>query len=178
MKSLFTRFMVDSNRLNFNRWVFEPGMRFMADCKWWADRSPRGECHNGLDVRLYETENGVIESLPEGARIPVLFSGQVVKLIADFIGISVFVEHKTAETGLRLLTLYGHLVPASGITTGRHLARGAIVGTLAAAAEMKVPSHLHLSVVRVPSSISLEDLTWKSLADTEGVRFFDPLEFI
>jgi hypothetical protein len=158
-KSRFTEYFVRLNNLDFKRWVFEPGMAFLSESKWW-DKGYRGHRHNGLDLRLYVTRNGTIKTMPEDAKIPIIYEGKIVRGIKDFLGYTLFVAHEIFEKNSQLFTIYGHVKQTEDILPGRFLKEGAVITTLAVT-NGKVPAHLHLSAVLIPKSIPLEELTWK-----------------
>lgn len=49
-----TKNIVRINSLQFNKWIFDPGMLFKSGSKWWGDKGDRTEWHNGLDLFRYE----------------------------------------------------------------------------------------------------------------------------
>ncbi len=178
----FTRDLVCLNSLDFAGWRFLPGMLFKAQEKWWAEGRRAGR-HNGLDLRLYETKNAEVRALPEGAKIPLLKAGKIVRIIPDFIGHSIFAEHEEflfppggEKAKKRLFTIYGHVVPEEGIE-GRRLDCGSVLGKIAPAKGI-VPPHLHISMALVPGNIPLEGLRWEVFDQAEGVAFLDPAEVI
>ena len=67
-------------------------MGFGATGKWWAE-GMRATPHNGLDMRLYEDADGREAALDEATLVPTMDDGEVVAIIRDFLGESVFVAH-------------------------------------------------------------------------------------
>jgi hypothetical protein len=57
-KSHFTEHLVRVNTLSFSKWVFEPGMLFLSEMKWWGDKGRRRHRHNGLDLHSYAADDG------------------------------------------------------------------------------------------------------------------------
>lgn len=177
-RSGFTENLMKLNAIRLAKWVFEPGMLFMSENKWWADKGLRAHRHSGLDLLLYEREDGVIESLVNGTQIPALYPGTIVGYIKDFLGHSVFVSHEIREKGSQLFTIYGHVTLLEDICIGKTLKEGSVVASLEGTVNSKVPGHLHLSVVLIPDTIPLEILSWDLLEKTDNVMFFDPREII
>lgn len=167
----FTKNLVSLNGLFFRKWVLRPGMGFGSAEKWWAE-GRRYRRHNGLDLRFYENGQGQIEKLPVGTKIPLIYPGGILRIIPDFLGVSIFAEHEI-RNGRRLFTIYGHLVPEPGIE-GRRLDEGAVIGKIGKLTKSPVPAHLHISVALVPPEIPAEKLDWKALDETDGVEFMDP----
>jgi len=177
-KAHFTENLVRINALRFNKWVFEPGMLFKSELKWWADRGGRGEIHNGLDLLSYETDDGTVKKIGTDTKVPVIYEGRIVRRIKDFLGYTVFVAHDIYEGDSRLFTIYGHVLPIPEVPLGCTVEEGPIIATLSDAAETKVPVHLHLSVALIPKDIPIESFSWKLLNETANIHFFDPLHII
>lgn len=177
-KSRFTEHLVRLNNLRFKRWVFESGMSFLSESKWWGDKGPRGYRHNGLDLRLYEDDAGSLKTIEADTKIPIIYEGRLVRSIKDFLGHTLFAAHEIYEGDSQLFTLYGHVLQIADVFIGESLSDGAAVATLAGAKNMKVPGHLHLSVALIPKEIPLETLMWKNLNESEDILFFDPRDII
>ena len=107
-------------------------MRFAERAAWWRGGADRGGAHEGLDICWYRTVDGRRLSLGAGARVPVIYAGEVVSVVDDFLGASVFVAHDRRDGGgRRLHTVYGHIRPRPGLAPGSRLADGDAVGTIA-----------------------------------------------
>lgn len=177
-KSRFTENLVRLNSLSFRRWVFEPGMEFLSESKWWGDRGHRGQRHNGLDLLFYETDKGELRTLEEDTKIPIIYEGRIVKSVEDFLGYTLFAAHEIYDGDFQLFTLYGHVLQFPDIAGGEPLSEGTIIATLPATRGGKVPIHLHISAALTPKNLPLENLSWKRLNETEDITFFDPREII
>jgi len=163
-----------TNGLNPGSWRFEPGMLFGANIRWWGQGGPRKAPHNGLDIRKYEESSGRVIALDGSSRAPAARDGEVINIIKDFLGFTVFVSHKGTTGGARLFSAYGHIVPEAGLSPGAGLSKGEIIGTLSEYDGMPVPPHLHLSFFEIQAGIAREHLDWDELEGAEGVRFIDP----
>jgi len=164
----------------FVAWEFLPGMRFGERAAWWRGGTDRGAPHAGLDLCRYRTADGASASLRPGARIPSLWPGEVVAVVQDFLGSSVFVAHPLRdEAGRRLHSVYGHVRPAAGIAPGTLLGEGGEVGLIAdpPADRAVVPAHLHLSVALIAPEAGGGRLDWTALQETSRVHLLDPLPF-
>jgi len=177
-KSRFTEHLVWINALQFRRWVFEPGMAFFSETKWWGDRGCRDHRHIGLDIRTYETYEGTVDAITGHTNIPLMYEGRIVKSIKDFLGITLFAAHEVFEGNSQLFTIYGHVLQTADIVTDKVLSEGTKIASLAGTADSKVPPHLHLSVALIPKSIPLETVTWKILTENNDILFFDPRDLI
>lgn len=173
-RSSFTERLVGLNALSFNRWVFEPGMFFLSETKWWGDGENRDTLHNGLDLRLYEAADGTLRTLEEGTKIPIIYEGKIVAVVKDFLGYSLFAVHEIYDKNHRLFTIYGHVVQKSDIPAGLTLREGTEIAALAKASPGKVPSHLHLSLAMIPRRISAANLNWQVLDEDKDVLYLDP----
>jgi murein DD-endopeptidase MepM/ murein hydrolase activator NlpD len=182
--SPFGERLVLLNRLadaGFAAWDFLPGMRFGERAAWWRGGADRGSAHEGLDISRYRTGDGRLANLGAGARVPVICPGEVVAIVEDFLGRSVFVAHERLDCeGWRLHTIYGHLDPRPGIAVGDQLSAGDEIGTIADPSGRKtaVPPHLHLSVALIAPEGGPERLDWDALRDRSRVRLLDPLPII
>jgi hypothetical protein len=162
----------------FAAWEFLPGMKFAERGAWWRDGAGRACPHEGLDIRCYRTGDGRLLSLRAGARVPVTYRGEVVAIVDDFLGRSVFVAHEYCDRqGWRLHSVYGHVDPCPGVVPGRPLGDGDPVGTIAdsSARRIPVPPHLHLSLALIAGS---EPLGWPGLRDPARARLLDPLPVV
>jgi hypothetical protein len=179
-KSRFTEFIVRENgldRKNF-RWAFWPGMLFLAMEKWWGDRGERTVPHEGVDFCLHEDRQGKLRRLEEGARVPVMYDGVVVRIIDDFLGKSVIVAHHfTEDMNDPFITIYGHTVPLPDLEMGAAIGAGEIIATIAhGRSGVGVHPHLHLSVGRATGLVSYKGLEWGNM--TEAVAMSNPLDLI
>jgi hypothetical protein len=170
----FTEHLVRLNTLSFSKWIFEPGMLFLSEMKWWGDKGRRRHRHDGLDLHRYAAADGAVRTLNEGTKVPLLFDGTIVRSIKDFLGYTFFAVHEIHDSGSQLLTIYGHLQPAEYFCEGIYLHEGAVFATMAGTEGAAVPAHIHLSVAFIPKTIRIESLTWKTLDEDERIHFVDP----
>jgi len=181
MARSFHRLLVSTNDLErkaFKEWSFRPGMLFSAKDRWWGDGGARTTPHEGLDIAFFKTATSDMCRLPEGAKVPAIFDGEVVKICRDFLGKSIFVKHKTIGMGTsHLVTIYGHTEPRCAVEPAAQIAEGDIIATVAAAAAkgVPVPSHLHISLAWIPDSLSLQRLGWEDIGNQKGLVLLDPL---
>lgn len=149
--------------------------------KWWGNGGRRDKPHEGLDLCFYKNRKGTILHLDEYTKIPVWSDGEVVRVMDDFMGKSVVVQHPFATIErFNLITIYGHTIPLPDLTEGRVLEEGDIVAILArpGKSQNNVPPHLHLSVGWISDQISYENLEWKSINMIKGLHWVDPLPLI
>ena len=177
-KSRFTENLIRLNSLRFRKWIFEPGMLFSSEEKWWGDKGRRVRRHNGLDMRLYETDEGKHKAIGRGTIIPIIYTGRVTGIIRDVIGFTLFAAHGIYDGDFQLYTIYGHVIQTADVSIGAFVREGAGIATPAGASKRQAPCHLHISVTLVPKAIPPEDLTWQALDKNPDVRFLDPIEII
>jgi hypothetical protein len=179
--SAFNLLLIRWNGLDiagFTAWEFLPGMRFGERTAWWRGGPDRGGVHEGLDICWYRAVDGRRLSLGAGARVPVIYGGEVVSVVEDFLGASVFVAHTRRDgEGRRLHTAYGHVRPHPGLEPGIVLNDGDPVGTIANAAGRgsAAPPHLHLTVALIEREGGPERLDWDALRDRSRVLLLDPM---
>ncbi len=152
-------------------------MLFQSETKWWGDKGPRGNKHNGLDLRFYEATDGTIETIAKGLKIPIIYDGRMVNIIKDFLGYSMFAAHEVYHEDSQLFTIYGHVQPSADVSIGKSLREGTEIAALAGRSH-NVPSHLHISIVLIPMELSGKVLTWKAVDEDKSIRFLDPLQII
>ena len=183
--SAFSRLLIRWNGLDvagFAAWEYLPGMRFAERGAWWRGGADRGGPHEGLDLCWYRTADGRRLGLGAGARVPAICAGEVVSVVDDFLGVSLFVAHGHRDSrGWLLHTIYGHLAPAPGLAPGSRLVDGAAVGAVAdtSGRSVPVPPHVHISVALVaggrPGAARLD---WAALRDPDRALLLDPLPLI
>ncbi|TAN42886.1 MAG: M23 family metallopeptidase [Nitrospirae bacterium] len=179
--SRFLSDLIRENRLDeqgFKEWVFEPGMLFGARDKWWGDRAQRDRPHEGVDVCLYRNIAGDVIALPCGSLVPVLYDGEVVSIIADFLGRTIFVRHQQyGRDGQDLYTVYGHVNPSAGLCKGMLIRAGAVIADIPAKSSKRsgLLPHLHISVALISSTCDADTLGWEIMRDPAFVRLLDPL---
>ena len=161
----------------FASWEFLAGMRFGERAAWWRGGGDRGSSHEGLDICWYRTGDGRRLSLGAGARVPVIYAGEVVSVVDDFLGSSVFVAHDRRDAGgRRLHTVYGHVDPRPGLAPGSVLGDGDAVGTIAdAARKSAVPPHLHITLALIGHDCGSKRYDWAALRDPNLARLIDPM---
>jgi hypothetical protein len=165
----------------FAAWDFLPGMRFGERSAWWRGGGERDAPHEGLDLCRYRTRDGRLLNLGAGARVPIVFAGEVVAIAEDFLGRSVFVAHERLDrAGRRLHTIYGHVDPRPGLAAGELLRDGDEIGTVADPAGRKkaVPPHLHLTLALIAREGGPQHLDWGALRDRSRVQLLDPLPLL
>jgi hypothetical protein len=180
----FTQFIVQENGLNddrFMEWAFHPGMLFGALNKWWGCQGERTRPHEGLDLCFYKDRHNKIFRLGKKTKIPVMYDGVIVKVMDDFLGQSVLVEHRLSDlTMSRFYSIYGHTVPNGNLKVGMDVKQGGIIATIADAAQTKknVLSHLHVSVGWSSQEIFYDQLDWDKISTQETLTLIDPLNIL
>jgi hypothetical protein len=183
-KTRFTEFLITENALDevgFEKWIFCPGMLFNALDKWWCDKGKRDKPHEGLDLCLYRDRRNRILRLDEKTKIPVMYDGVVVRIINDFLGKSVIIEHSIHDRyNSQFCTIYAHTNPYDGLNVGRIVKEGDIIATLAGSSKSKVNifSHLHISLGWTSKLISYDQLDWETIGTPNTLTLLDPLYFI
>lgn len=177
-RSRFTDILIRQNvldRRGFKEWVFCPGMLYGSNLKWWGDRAKRNSDHEGLDLLLYRNKDGNIHRLDETTEVPAIYDGTIVKIIDDFLGRSIFIEH-----GGGFFTAFGHTRPLDGIVAGTRVKEGEIIATIAeiSGPHIKIAPHLHITAGWVSEGFDYEKLKWETIGSSEMIELIDPLDII
>jgi murein DD-endopeptidase MepM/ murein hydrolase activator NlpD len=184
VSTVFQERFVSLNNLagkKFGEWLFYPAMLFGSREKWWGDMGLRDGPHEGLDICMYRTSVGDIRYLDAGTKVPLAFTGRIVRIIDDFLGKSVFVRHdETGSEGKWLYTVYGHIVPSDDVHPGVNLSGGDCIGTIAGSGNSgsTVRPHLHISVARIPDSLLISKLDWEIISGSDEITLIDPLDVV
>ena len=167
----FTRMLLAQNGWENGRlreWFFLPGMLFQSMDKWWGNRGKRKIPHEGLDLCLYTDETGQARTLGDAVKIPAMSDGKIVKIMNDFLGESIFMEHAINGKSAGILTIYGHADPLKKIGVGQSIKKGDAVCFISHPAKRKktILPHLHITVGLFSSGISYESLDWSNIPHT------------
>ncbi|MBU1714093.1 MAG: M23 family metallopeptidase [Proteobacteria bacterium] len=158
-------------------------MLFNSNISWWDENSRRPAPHEGIDLRAYRNISGETISLGPDTKIPVFFTGKVVKITDDFLGRTIFVKHADVykRKDLALYTIYGHTRPLSVIEEGVSLAEGEVIAHIAATrgSKQKVSPHLHVTAALMPDNIPSHSLNWSTVNHhNQTISLLDPLTLI
>jgi murein DD-endopeptidase MepM/ murein hydrolase activator NlpD len=177
LKSSFSQVLVELNQLNFKCWIFQRGMEFGSQEKWWGATGSRLTKHEGLDFRCYKDRNGKLVNLAEKTIVPVMYDGKIIKIFADLLGYSVLVEHVLQDKGKKLCSIYAHTLPVATLKAGSRVKVGEPIAEICATGKKSIRPHLHLSVIWALES-AIVDLDWKSMHKEKRVTFCNPLDFL
>lgn len=183
-RTRFAEYLVGHNNLDergFVNWIFRPGMLFNSTDRWWGDGGSRDNPHQGLDLCLYRDINGEDHTLDEKIKIPLIYDGEVVNIINDYIGKSIFLIHDICDgKGNQLYSIYGHSELCNGLDKGKTFHEGDVIATIKDPKEKKVDimPHLHITLAWVTKSFPYNKLNWKTISDPGIVTLLNPLEFI
>lgn len=180
-KSCFCRQLAAINKLDLREWLFHPGMLFGERDIWWGNRGTRVTPHEGIDLCFYRSSSGPVETLPADTQVPVLYDGQVARIVDDFLGKTIFVRHtRYEEKDRELYSIYGHVTPRGALSPGAILRAGDIICSLATRRERTSapPPHLHLSTALISKTLPPEKLDWNFAGSEEIIFFVDPMTLV
>jgi murein DD-endopeptidase MepM/ murein hydrolase activator NlpD len=183
VKSTFGRDLAEINSLDgFSEWFFYNGMMFGRYEKWWGDGGERQDPHEGLDIYYYVANDRSIRRLDGDIKVPVMFDGVVFDISDDdYLGKSIFVRHDMADSnGFFLHSVYAHSTPVNGLHVGQNVEKGEVVAHIADIRErnLKIPGHLHVSMIYMPEDYPKDMLKWSILAVTYNARLVDPIGYL
>jgi len=182
--TVFCENLVQHNNLSaqgFAQWAFYPGMLFNAQDKWWGDGGRRASPHEGIDICLYRDSSGEIQFIPKAARIPVIYAGQVKRILDDYLGSTLYLAHEMYDSrGNQCYTIYGHVAPCAGIAPGDSIRDGEIVAAIADTEDRKIHilPHVHISVAWIPESFPSEQLAWERMNPRHRIVLVNPLDVL
>jgi hypothetical protein len=181
-ETVFCEKLVQHNNLlqrGFAQWAFYPGMLFNAQDKWWGDGGRRASAHEGIDICLYRDSGGALQFIPKAARIPVIYAGQVKRILDDYLGSTLYLAHEIYDSrGNQCYTIYGHVAPCAGIAPGDNIRDGEIVAAIADTEDRKIHilPHVHISVAWIPENFPSEQLNWSMLKQASVITLLNPLD--
>jgi hypothetical protein len=180
--TIFCEKLVQHNNLlqrGFAQLAFYPGMLFNAQDKWWGDGGRRANPHEGIDICLYRDRSGAIKLIPKTARIPVIYAGQVKRILNDYLGSTLYLAHEMYDSrGNQCYTIYGHVAPCAGIAPDDSIRDGEIVAAIADTEDRKINilPHVHISVAWIPENFPSEQLNWSMLNQASVITLLNPLD--
>ncbi len=177
-EEMYHGLLLDANprlKKNVAHWLLERGAEYGSMVAWWR-QDARNSPHEGIDLYRYQDLAGRVRQLAPGFAVPAARAGRVGRVLADFLGATVWVEHGPAASGALLFSAYGHLRPEPCLVPGRRLEAGEVLGEIADCRGHRagIAPHLHLSI-GVVHGMAVEDLDWPLLADRQRVTLCDPL---
>lgn len=184
IKSSFFEYLLINNQPQmegFARWILHRGMLFNALETWWGDKKPRPSPHEGLDLCCFEDSSHQVKRIDKSTRIPATFAGEVLHIIPDFLGISIFLGHEIlGADGRRLCTAYGHTRPFGSLKVGTKVMAGELIAVIGAGPgkQSRVLPHLHLTLAWLPVTLASERLTWPNLGQDRDITLIDPLAIL
>jgi len=156
-------------------------MLFASTEKWWGDKGKRKIPHEGLDLCFFVDRQKKILSLRKGIKIPVMNHGTIVKIMNDYLGKSIVIEHGLENSDHKtFITIYGHTIPNKHLCIGEKVASGDCIATLADTRESLsgLPSHLHISAGWLSKELSYDQLDWNMIGGSKLLTLIDPVDLI
>ncbi len=182
-ESSFTEIFVRQNKLDgqaFAGWFFHAGMEFGSQQTWWGGKRKRARPHEGVDLCFYRGVDDAVFRIDDESKIPAMYDGIVVKIMDDFLGKTIVLEHSFPSNGDSVfLSIYGHTKPMQKLEPGQRVNAGGIMATLAPHKNPTAPvPHLHLTLGSSPRPVSYEMLDWSNIGNPDNVHLVDPLQVI
>jgi murein DD-endopeptidase MepM/ murein hydrolase activator NlpD len=165
--------------LGFQKWVLDAGMLFNSHEKWWPSEGKRPSGHEGLDICLFQDENNNSHELVAPIQVPAAMEGKVVKIMQDFLDLSIVVYHEEfsdAEWGF--YTIYAHITPEDHIIVGKKIEEANLIATVQdtkANNKLQMLPHLHISLGWIHNSLPVQELNWPAINKRKNMYLLDPL---
>ena len=175
---------MEKNGLNgsgFKKWVFEPPMLYRSTDMWWGHLGKRYRPHEGLDLCMFVDGRDRVVRLDGKTMIPAMYDGVVIRIVPDFLGRSIVLEHAFEKScKARFCTIYSHIRPDLHLSPGREIRKGNVIAKVEDSFKSKtdISPHLHISLGLIPWSIPNERLAWPEIGSPEVMTMLDPLNFI
>jgi hypothetical protein len=168
--------------LGFRKWVFKSGMLFDSLEKWWPSEAKRPTGHEGLDICLYQDEHGDLRELVAPIQVPAAMEGRIVKIMRDFLGLSVVVYHEAfSDTEWGFYTIYAHTTPQDHINEAKHVEEGDLIATIQKTktnSKLQMSPHLHISLGWIHRSLSVQNINWPAINKRMNMHLVDPLPLL
>ena len=179
-KTVIAKHNNDFHTYGFKEWIFYPGMLFQDREAWWTDNGFRPAPHEGIDLCFYRDNEGQVRRIGNGTKIPVMYTGEIVRIHDDFLGKSIYVKHRINDkSGNDLHTIYGHTIPCNHHDTGKRVHEGDIIAEIAAIPEnSKILPHIHITMAWIPETLFGKKLNWETIGNPHLVTLCNPLEYI
>lgn len=146
-------------------------MLFGSKTKWWSE-GKRNTPHEGIDICYFLNSSGEIEKIDPNISIPAIETGEVLGIVKDFLGYSIFVLSEI--DGNKYVWAFGHMDLKKDLMSGRIVLKGEILGGISQAKNKKVPSHLHITMARLKAYP--KQINWNTITDKAYFKLMDPLD--
>ena len=156
-------------------------MLFRSPDMWWGHLGKRYRPHEGLDFCIFMDGRDRLIRLDGKTLVPAMYDGVVIRIIPDFLGRSVVLQHGFEKDGkARFCTIYSHIRPQPDISPGREIGEGSVIAKVEDSFRSKtdIAPHLHISLGWVPWSTPNERLVWPEIGSPDVMSLLDPLDFI
>jgi murein DD-endopeptidase MepM/ murein hydrolase activator NlpD len=165
---------------NVEEFVFDRGMCFGDREKWWGRGGERDLPHEGVDILYYRERGGETKRLLPGTLVPAAYSGELVLVIDDLLGKSLFLRHDRKTSGTPLYSIFAHVRPLENIIPGQTVTAGEPVAEIAElpGKNFHVYPHLHLSMALIDKDLDPADISWEIIGKSEKIRLLDPVEYL
>ena len=175
----FSHLIITANNwdtASFSNWVFHPAMLFGAKEKWWGNGGRRPCAHEGLDLCLFEDGKRKTRHVDDTTKIPVMDDCRVMKIMDDFMGKTLILEHcSRSKDDFLEVTFFGHTKPDCNLAVNDLVKKGDLICTVSNPGKKTILPHLHITTALANPKIVYEDLTWDIIPKTDLLRLTDPL---
>jgi murein DD-endopeptidase MepM/ murein hydrolase activator NlpD len=165
---------------NVGEFVFHRGMCFGDREKWWGKGGTRESSHEGVDIVYYRERGGAVKRLAPGTLVPAAFSGELVLVIDDLLGKSLFLRHGRKTSGTPLFSILAHVTPLEKIIPGQTVSAGEPVAEIAElpGKNFNICPHLHLSMALIEKDLDPANISWELIGKSEKIHLIDPVEYL
>ena len=181
----YSRHIIRCNGIDswgFKKWVLHTGMLFNSLEKWWPSEGKRPTGHEGLDICLFQDDNNNLRELVAPIQIPAAMEGRIVKIMQDFLDLSIVVYHeKFSDAEWGFYTIYAHTTPKDHIIEGKSIEEGNLIATIQKTKtnkKLEMLPHLHISLGWIHKSLPVQELNWPSINIRKDMYLLDPLPLL
>lgn len=175
--SLKTLEYVNGEIEGFKQLILYPGMEFRSTIKWWPDVGKRTTSHEGIDICYFINQKSDEIQVSTEFCVTPFIPGKIQAICKDYLGRTVFIENGGDENHL-LISAYAHITPCHQVRVGKCVESAEVLGKLADTSGRKnrMPSHLHLTFMRVHKEVKPDEYNWSLICDSKKVELIDPLD--
>ncbi|MEN8210998.1 MAG: hypothetical protein ABFR31_04725 [Thermodesulfobacteriota bacterium] len=167
----------DSAKASKVQWLFQSGMLFSSQNKWWGDFGLRSSVHEGIDIAFYRTDQNKIFCFDDSIKVPAIDDGILLNICDDFLAKTLVIKCKDITSSDRqILFAYAHIFPGKKLKPGYNVKKNEVIARVCNTYKNpQLPSHLHCSCFEVPKNLQPEHLNWNLFSKSSDINLINPV---